>query len=375
VLIGLCTFYNAQGKLQTSRDLAEQSLALALGVDDPVLLHEAHIMLGSILFSRGDFVLARTHLEQGMGLCSGQQHREVLLIRGADSQVVGATWLAWSLWILGYPDRALAKSHEALHLAQELSHAYTLAIAFFFAALLHQWRREVSSVQERLDVAVSLSKEHGFPRWVTCGIMLQGWILAQQELAEEGIAQLQEGLATWRAMGNELALPYYLAMLTEAYGKTGRAYEGLRILSEAQAIAHKNAERRFDSELLRLKGELLLQLSESDHSHTSPLDTSLVAEVESVGTPPELPLPNAAEICFRQAINTARQQQAKSLELRAAMGLSRLLQAQGKRAEAHQILAEIYDWFTEGFATPDLQEAKALLDALVGAAEGAPCDK
>jgi adenylate cyclase len=120
---------------------------------------------------------------------------------------------------------------------------------------------------------------------------------------------------------------------------------------------------------------LLLQLSESDHSHTSPLDTSLVAEVESVGTPPELPLPNAAEICFRQAINTARQQQAKSLELRAAMGLSRLLQAQGKRAEAHQILAEIYDWFTEGFATPDLQEAKALLDALVGAAEGAPCDK
>jgi predicted ATPase len=376
VLMGLCTFYNAQGRLQTSRHLAEQSLALAQGVGDPVLLHEAHIMLGSILFSHGEFVSAHTHLEQGLALRSSQAHRAVLLIRGADSEVVGATWLAWSLWILGYPDRALAKSHEALQLAQELSHAYTLAIAFFFAALLHQWRREVSAAQERLDVAVALSKEHGFPRWVTCGMMLRGWVLAEQGLAEQGIAQLQEGVAAWRAMGNELALPYYLAMLTEAYGKAGRVPEGLRTLAEAQAIAHKNAERRFDPELLRLKGELLLQqLRESDRGRTTPLGTPLVAEVEGAGTTPEPPLPQAAEVCFRQAITMARQRQAKSLELRAAMSLSRLLQVQGKPAEAYQILAESYGWFTEGFSTPDLQEAKALLDTLGDAAEGGQCDK
>ena len=146
VLMGLCSLYIAQGRLERSRELAEQSLTLAQGVGDPVLLHEAHIMLGSMLFYRGEFVSARTHLEQGLALRSNQPQRSVLLIRGADSEVVGITWLAWSLWILGYPEHALAKSREALHLAQELAHAYTLAVAFFFTALLHQWRREV---QER----------------------------------------------------------------------------------------------------------------------------------------------------------------------------------------------------------------------------------
>jgi class 3 adenylate cyclase/predicted ATPase len=365
VLMGLCTYYNAQGRLQTSRELAEQSLGLAQGVGDPVLLHEAHIMLGSILFTRGEFVSARTHLEQGLALRSSQQPRSVLLIRGADSEVVGATWLAYALWILGYPDQALAKSHEALHLAQELSHAYTRALAFFFAAMLHQWRREVQCVRERLDVALSLSKEQGFPRWSTCSLMLEAWVLAQEGMAEDGIEQLQQGLTIWRAMGNELALPYYLAMLTEAYGKAGRADEGLRVLAEAQAIAHQNAEHRFDAELLRLKGELLLQQAgERDSGRTAPLDTAMMAEVEQEGITQALPLQTAAEICFHQGLNVARQQHAKSLELRAATSLSRLWQAQGKGAEAHQLLAESYGWFTEGFDTADLQEAKALLEEL-----------
>jgi class 3 adenylate cyclase/predicted ATPase len=376
VLMGLCTFYNAQGRLQTSRDLAEQSLALAQDVGDSVLLHEAHIMLGSILFTRGEFVSARTHLEQGLALRSSQQPRSVLLIRGADSEVVGAIWLAYVLWILGYPDQALAKSREALQLAQELSHAYTRALAFFFAAMLHQWRREVQCVQERLYVALSLSKEQGFPRWLTCSLMLQGWVLAQQGMVEDGIAQLQQGLTTWRDMGNELALPYYLAMLTEAYGKAGRTDEGLRVLAEAQAIAHKNAEHRFDAELLRLKGELLLQQGrERDSGHITPLDTALMAEVEREGMTQALPLQTAAEICFHQGLNVARQQHAKSLELRVATSLSRLWQAQGKRAEAHQLLAESYGWFTDGFETADLQEAKALLDTLACAEGKASCEK
>jgi predicted ATPase len=345
-------------------------------VGDSVLLHEAHIMLGSILFSRGEFVSARTHLEQGLALRSSQHPRSVLLIRGTDSEVVGATWLAYVLWILGYPEQALAKSREALQLAQELSHAYTSALAFFFAAMLHQWRREVPCVQERLDVALSLSQEQGFPRWLTCSLMLQGWVLAQQGMAEDGIAQLQQGLTTWRAMGNELALPYYLAMLTEAYGKAGRADEGLRVLAEAQAIAHKNAEHRFDAELLRLKGEWLLQQArERDSGRTAPLDIAMMAEIEQEGMTQALPLQTAAEICFRQGLNVARQQQAKSLELRVATSLSRLWQAQGKRAEAHQLLAESYGWFTEGFETVDLQDAKALLDALAGAEARASCEE
>jgi predicted ATPase len=371
VLMGLCSLYIAQGRLERSRELAEQSLTLAQGVGDPVLLHEAHIMLGSMLFYRGEFVLAHTHLEQGLVLRSNEPQRSVLLIRGADSEVVGIIWLAWSLWILGYPEHALAKSREALHLAQELGHAYTLAVAFFFAALLYQWRREVQSVQEHLDVAILLSKEYGFPRWLTCGTMLQGWVLAEQGDVVQGIEQLQQGLATWRAMGNELALPLYFIMLTEAYGRAARPEEGLRVLAEAQAIATKNAERRFDAELLRLKGELLLLQASAS---TAPLEAALVAEVEWEGTTRALPLPAAAEICLRQAIDVARQQQAKSLELRATVSLSRLWQAQGRRAEAHHILAEISGWFTEGFETPDLQAAQALLNALAGAeGENAVC--
>ena len=146
------------------------------------------------------------------------------------------------------------------------------------------------------------------------------------------------------------------------------------MLAEAQAIAHKNAEHRFDAELLPLQGELLLQQAR-DSGRTAPLDTALLAEVEQEGITQALPLQTAAEICFRQGLNVARQQHAKSLELRAATSLSRLWQAQGKRAEAHQLLAESYGWFTDGFETADLQEAKTLLDALAGAEGRASCEK
>jgi predicted ATPase len=362
-LTGLYSAYSAQGKQQTPRELAEQSLILAQDVRDPVLLQVAHTMLGSTLFCMGEFVSARLHLEQGLDLYSYQQHRTVLLSRGVDSEVAGSTWLAWSLWMLGYPDQAMAKSHEVLHLAQGLSHAYSLAFALFFSALLYQCRREVQCVQERLDAVMSLSNEQGFVRWLAGGMMLQGWVLTEQGSVEEGIAQLQQGLVAWRAMGGELALPHYLAMLAEAYGKGGRVHEGLCVLKEALAIAHKNAEHRLEAELLRLKGELLLQARERGNGRTAPLETSIGSEVERIGATQALSLQVEAEICFRQAIHVARQQHAKCLELRAVVSLSRLWRTQDKRAEAHQMLAESYGWFTEGFETPDLQEAKDLLAA------------
>ena len=337
VLTGLYSVYSAQGSQQTTRELAEQSLALAQDMHDPVLLQVAHTMLGTTLLRMGEFVSARMHIEQGLDSRSHRQNHAVLL-SGVDLEVAGSTWLAWSLWMLGYPDRALAKSHEGLHLAKELSHTHSLAFALFFAALLHQCRRETQCAQERLDAAMSLSNEQGFVRWLAGGMMLRGWILAEQGSVEEGIAQLQHGLSTWRTMGSELALPHYLAMLAEAYGKGGRAHEGLCVLVEALAIAHKNAERRFDAELLRLKGELLLLQAK--------------------------PRQTEAEVCFRQAIHVACQQQAKCLELRAVVSLSRLWQAQGKLAEARQSLVESYGWFTEGFETPDLQKAKTLMEAL-----------
>jgi class 3 adenylate cyclase/predicted ATPase len=362
-LMGLCSFYNAQGRLQTSRELAEESLALAQGVDDPVLLLEAHITLGSVLFCLGEFISAHRHLEEGLVLHSRQQHRSIILNRGCDCEVFGATWLAWTLWMLGYPDRALAKSHEALHIAQELSHTFSLALAFFFAAVLHMCRREAECAQERLDTATALSKEQGFVRWLAGGMMVRGWALTEQGALGEGIEQLKQGLAAWRAMGGELALPHFLSTLAEAYGKAGRVHEGLRVLEEAQAISHKNAERRFEAELWRIRGELLLQQIAGAGLKPTPTEASMsaAADVATTGLEPQL---SEVEHCFRQAIDVARHQQARSWQLRAVMSLAHLWQTQGKHAEAHQILVESYNWFTEGFETPDLREAKALIEAL-----------
>ena len=165
-----------------------------------------------------------------------------------------------------------------------------------------------------------------------------GWALTVQGQEVEGMAQMHHGLTAWRAMGIEAGLPYWLAMLAEAYGSTGQVEAGRRVLAEALALVDTTEERWWEAELHRLKGELLLALS-----------TDNAAEVEA---------------CFRQALDIARRQQAKSLELRAAMSLSRLWQRQGKCADARALLAPIYGWFTEGFDTADLQEARALLETL-----------
>ena len=167
---------------------------------------------------------------------------------------------------------------------------------------------------------------------------MQGWAQVTQGQNEEGLARMRDGLATLRATGAALRLPYYLALLAEACGRTGRAAEGLTLLAEALAQAHKAEESWTEAELHRLKGELLLSLS-TDHQ----------AEAEG---------------CLRQALAVASRQQAKMLELRVATRLGRLWQQQGKRAEARELLASIYGWFTEGFDTADLQEARALLEVL-----------
>ena len=174
--------------------------------------------------------------------------------------------------------------------------------------------------------------------------MYRGWALAMQGQGKEGIAQLHQGLAAWQATGTEMQRPHFLTLLAEAYGKVGEAEQGLAALVEALAQVEQTGERWYEAELYRLRGELTLAQSSVQ---------SLASSVQK-----------EAEECFSKAIEIARRQQAKSLELRAVMSLSRLWQQQGKRDEARQMLAEIYGWFTEGFDTKDLQEAKALLEEL-----------
>jgi TOMM system kinase/cyclase fusion protein len=339
VLRGLSTFYIVRAELQTAHELAEELLRLAQGAQDAAMLVEAYSMLGTTSFYRGKIASARVHLEQAVALYDPQQHRShAFLDVGTDPGVLCLIYAAHVLWLLGYPDQGLTKSHQAVNLAQELSHPFSLAYALDFAALLHRLRREEQAAQERAEAAMTLSTKQGFPLWLAIGMILRGGTPAEQGQGSEGIARVREGLAAFQATGAEVGRPYFLALLAEVYGRGGQAEERLSVLDEALAAVQKTGERWCEAELYRLKGELVLGRFSADSAE--------------------------AETCFRQGIDIARRQHAKSLELRTAMSLSRLWQQQGKGKAAHTLLAPVYGWFTEGFDTADMQEAKALLEEL-----------
>jgi class 3 adenylate cyclase len=286
-------------------------------------------------------------------------------------------------------EQALRSSRDALALAQSLSHPPSLVFAPFAATFLHQFRREGSAAQSLAEAVSALSSEHGLPQWGAWGTILRGWALAEQNHREEGIAQMGQGLAACHTMGTVFLRPYFLALLAEAYGKVGQAEEGLNALSEALTLVNKTGERHHEAELYRLKGTLTLQ-SQASLEQVSDKSQAGLGEVsnESQTSQGKSEVPKAqsptskaqseAEACFLKAIDIAQKQQAKSLELRAVMSLVRLRQRQATQeelrntehasrtalAKTHQMLSEVYNWFTEGFDTKDLQEAKMLLEEL-----------
>jgi predicted ATPase len=281
--------------------------------------------------------------------------------------VDGLSYATWILWYLGYPDQALKLSHEAVALAEGLSHPFSLAFALGSAALFHLLRREGQPARERAEAVMTLSTEQGFPYWLAFGTRVRGWALAEQGEVEEGIAQMQQGLAAFQAMGVAMGRTSNLAHLAEAYEKVGQTEEGLRMLAEALALVEKTGERYCEAELYRVKGELLLQASVQGPASQEENQKAKGKRQKSKTIEPQSPTPDPyseAEACFRKAIEVARKQQAKSLELQATMSLARLWQQQGKQKEAHEMLAGIYGWFTEGFDSRDLQEAKTLLEEL-----------
>jgi predicted ATPase len=341
-------FYLHRIELQTARDLGEHLLTLAQQVGDSALLLEAHSALGNTLNYLGEFTASQAHFAQGIALYDPQRHRAHAFRYGQDPGVVCRAYAGVTLWWLGYPDQALQRSHEVLTLARELAHPVSLGVALFFATWVHHFRREWHLTQELTEAVLTLGTELRSAVFSAAGTICRGWALAQrsaepdagQEHREEGMAQMQQGLAAWRTTGAEVFQPYGLALLAETSAQVGQHEAGLTLLAEALAMTSDKGERRWDAELCRLRGELLLARSAEHHAE--------------------------AETCFRQALDVARQQQAKSWELRAAMSLSRLWQRQGKHAEARELLAPVYGWFTEGFDTADLQEAKALLEELGG---------
>jgi predicted ATPase len=201
-----------------------------------------------------------------------------------------------------------------------------------------QFRKDVPAVHEHAAAAVALATTQGFPQWTAMGTSLRGWALTMQGQGEEGLALVRQGLTAYRATGAALWVPYLCTVLADVAAHLGHPDEGLRVLAEAHTLVEQQEERWWEADIHRLRGVVLLRQPGTPHAE--------------------------AEACFQQACDVARDQEAKSLELRAAMSLARLWQQQGKRAEAYDLLAPVYGWFTEGFDTTDLQEAKALLEEL-----------
>jgi predicted ATPase len=258
-LYGLFGFYIVGAKHTAAHELAEQLLGVAQHQQDPALLLEAHRALGQTSLHRGEFALAREYFEQGVALYDPQQHHSHAFAYAGDPRVVCLDSASIALWQLGYPDQAIKRSHEAIALAQEVSHPFSLAHALWFAAVLHQYRREEQAAQKQAEAAMTLSTEQGFAFWLVGGAIFRGWALAEQGQGEEGIAQIRQGMVAYRATGADRFRPYFLALLAEAYGKTERAEEGLTLLAEAMAVAQKDGDHLYEPELYRLKGQLTLQ--------------------------------------------------------------------------------------------------------------------
>jgi predicted ATPase len=340
VLFGLWRVYSVRPQLHTARELGDTLLRLAHRAHDSALAVVAHYALGLTSFWLGALPAARLHLEAGIARYTPDQRRAPAFRMGQDPGVACRIYAAATLWSLGYPAQALARVHEALTLAHALSHPFSLAFARCFAAFVAQFCRDVPAVQAHAEATVALSTEQGFTQWAVQGMILRRWALAMQGQGEEEIAQVRQGIAAYRATGAVVFVPYFYTRLAEVSAHLDHVEDGLQALVEAHILVEQQEERWWEAEVYRLRGVLLLK-----HSVTPQAE---------------------AETWLRQALDVARRQEAKSLELRAAMSLARLWQQQGKRAEAYALLAPVYGWFTEGFDTADLQEAKVWLEELGG---------
>jgi predicted ATPase len=259
VLFGLWRFYLTRPRLHTARELGETLLRLAQQAHDPALAVVAHYALGVAWLRLGALPAAHQHLEEGIARYTPDQRRAPVFQIGQDPGVTCRQFAALSLWLLGYPDQALARLHEALALARELSHPYSLAHARCVAAIVSQCRRDVSAVHEQAEAAGVLATEQGFTQWVLWGTILHGWALAMQGQGEEGLAQVRQGIAAWRATGAALQVPYLCTMLAEVFDHLGHPEDGLHALVEAYTLVEQHDERWWEAEVSRLRGVLLLQ--------------------------------------------------------------------------------------------------------------------
>jgi tetratricopeptide (TPR) repeat protein len=319
-------------ELQKSQEIVEQLLRLGRTAADPTLLLIAHRTMGSTLLAQGQFSQGLDHLKAGLALYDREQHRSLAFSYGQDIGVVCAAWAAWALWIMGYPDQARHMSEQALALAESEGHALTLSYALFFTAQFFHLCRDRSRARALATRALQFAGEHEISFFAAYSSILLG-VLAEPNAREAGLTQARAAMAATRAIGAELIHPLFLAAVIDGYAELGQFDQGMLSAAEGHALIQRGNEFAWEADLLRAEGDLLLRQGSLE----------------------------AAETRFRRSLDLARQQQARSYELRTSLSLCRLWLRQGRRAEAQQLLTPIHAWFTEGFDTTDLVTAQALL--------------
>ena len=347
VLFGLVSFYAVRGNHAASLALLEQFLPVAQTRQDPALSVAVHFLIAGTSMWMGQLESAQAHYDQAFGFYDPAFQRDLMYTIGQNMESVLLVYGAECLWLRGYPDQALRQAQRGLVVARDLAHPFSIAEALAAVALVHLMARDGEAASPHSASLLNLAEEQGFPSWLAVGPALQGWSLAAhsdvREQREAGFVQLQQGLAALQPLEAEIFVPLFMGGMAEGYARDGQVAAGLKTIDEALALVAKNDERWNEAELYRLKGELALQSSREHPTSTTEKE---------------------AEACFEKGIEVARAQTARSWELRAATSLARLWQQQGKHADAHQLLSAIYSWFTEGFDTPDLRDARMLIDEL-----------
>jgi predicted ATPase len=322
-------------ELDLAQLLAEDLLRLSRQHNDSAGLVLGHTCSGRTLMSAGMFASSRSHLEEALALYDPISHRSLAYQVGIDPRVTSQTNLGIVLFCLGFPDQASARHSAAVAEARKLAHPPSLAMSLGIATI-GLLVRDNAALDEQVDEVVAVAAEQGFPHYIASGTIHRGWLKVMNGDVAEGMSLLRSGSTAYRAIGQEAWMPYFMALLAGACEIAGQVEEGLALLDDALQIAKRTGERWFAAELNRRKGELMLRQGQSE----------------------------AAEELYHQALSIARDQEAKLWEVRAAASLARLRRDQGRHAEARDLLAPVYGWFTEGFDTPDLKEAKALLKSL-----------
>jgi predicted ATPase len=338
---GLWLVHQQASRLERAQELADEVLVIARQQPDPAFRLEAHHAAWTTLYRLAEFSSCLDHSEQGIALYDiGRHGSHAFSYGGHDPGVCARVSNGFALWALGYPDQALDRSRDAVVLAEKLAHPFSLALAEFYKALIYQFRRDAALTQRHAEAAMAITAENDFVQFGAQASVVRGWAIAAQGQIEQGIAGIRQGLRSAHpgATGTGARRPYFLALLAEAYGWAGQAEQGLRALADALDEIERMGERTWEAEIHRVKGELLASPAIANWAE--------------------------AAACFGRAGEIARRQGARSSELRAAMGLARLHRTQGRTEQAHDLLAPIAEWFTEGFETADLRDAKALLDAL-----------